>query len=110
MEPEIKKRPTNPAWSIVFWTFALSMGYAVVRYHLLGSVPWKDLPFFILNKGISLSAFILLAFNFGFGPLKILGVNVPNSWLRSRRIVGIMGFLQIFVHMIMSFILSFPTN
>jgi len=85
------------------------MGYAVVRYHLLGSVPWKDLPFFILNKGISLSAFILLAFNFGFGPLKNLGVNVPNSWLRSRRIVGIMGFLQVFVHMIMSFILFKPT-
>ena len=84
------------------------MGYAIVRYHVLGEVPWKDLPFFILNKGISMSAFILLAFNFTFGPLKNLGAPIPDSWLRSRRIIGIVGFIQVFVHVIMSFMLFNP--
>ncbi len=98
----------NSAWAIIAWTFILSMGYSTVRYHILGEVPWKDLPFFILNKGISLSAFILLTFNFSFGPLKNLGAPIPNSWLKSRRIVGIAGFIQVFVHVIMSFMLFNP--
>lgn len=102
------KKANNPAWAIIGWTFIIAMGYAILRYHIMGPVPWKDLPFFILNKGLSLSAFILLAFNFTLGPLKNLGAPVPNSWLRSRRFVGIMGFLQVFAHMIMSFMLFKP--
>jgi len=105
---EETEKTNNPAWAIITWTFILSMGYAIVRYHVLGEVPWKDLPFFILNKGISMSAFILLAFNFTFGPLKNLGAPIPDSWLRSRRIIGIVGFIQVFVHVIMSFMLFNP--
>ena len=99
----------SPARAIISWTFILSMSYAIIRYHVLGEVPWKDLPFFILNKGISMSALILLAFNFTFGPLKNLGSPIPNSWLRSRRIIGIIGFIQVFVHVIMSLMLFNPT-
>ena len=62
----------NSAGSIIALTFILSIGYAVLRYHIVGPVPWKDFPFFILNKGISLSAFVLLTLNFGFGPLNTL--------------------------------------
>ena len=105
---EETKKMNNPAWAIITWTFILSIGYAIVRYHVLGEVAWKDLPFFILNKGISMSALILLAFNFTFGPLKNLGAPIPNSWLRSRRIIGIVGFIQVFVHVIMSFMLFNP--
>jgi len=105
---EETEKMNNPARAIISWTFILSMSYAIIRYHVLGEVPWKDLPFFILNKGISMSAFILLAFNFTFGPLKNLGAPIPNSWLRSRRIIGIVGFIQVFVHVIMSFMLFNP--
>ena len=105
---EETEKTNNPTLAIITWTFILSMGYAIVRYHVLGEVPWKDLPFFILNKGISMSAFILLAFNFTFGPLKNLGAPIPDSWLRSRRIIGIVGFIQVFVHVIMSFMLFNP--
>ena len=102
------EKTNNPAWAIISWTFFLSMGYAIIRYYVLGEVPWKDLPFLILNKGISMSALILLALNFTFGPLKNLGAPIPNSWLRSRRIIGIVGFIQVFVHVIMSFMLFNP--
>ena len=51
---------------------------------------------------------ILLSFNFVFGPLKSLGAPIPNSWLRSRRIMGIVGFIQAFTHVFMSFILFNP--
>jgi DMSO/TMAO reductase YedYZ heme-binding membrane subunit len=106
---EIEKS-NNPAWAIIGWTLIFSMGYAILRYHIFGPVPWKDFPFFILNKGISLSAFILLTFNFTFGPLKNLGVPVPNSWLRSRRFIGIVGFILVFIHAVMSFMLFNPAN
>lgn len=105
---EKKEKVNYRAWRIIFWTFILSMCYAILRYNVFGPVPWKDLPFFILNKGNALSAFILLAINFSIGPLKKLGVSISNSWLKSRKILGIMGFLQAFVHVIMSLLLFKP--
>jgi len=85
-----------------------SLLYAVVRYHIAGPVPWKDFPFFILNKGISLGAFILLALNFGLGPLNNLGVKVSGSWLNARRAMGMTGFLLVLIHAVMSFMLFSP--
>ena len=99
----------NSAGRIIAVVILLSIGYAIVRYHVAGPVPWKDFPFFILNKGISLAAFILLTFNFGFGPLKNLGVNVPVGWLNARRAMGMTGFLLALIHVLMSFMLFSPT-
>ena len=95
----------NSAGLIIAITLIFSIGYAVLRYHIFGPVPWKDFPFFILNKGISLSAFILLAFNFSFGPLKNLGVRVPESWLNTRKALGMSGFLLVLIHAMISLIL-----
>ena len=106
---EQTKKVKNPAWIIIFWTFLISLAYAVIRYHIVGPVPWKDLSFYVLNKGNALSAFILLSINFSLGPLRKLGLAIPDNWLKSRKILGIMGFLQVFVHLIMSFILLRPT-
>ena len=98
----------NAAGRIIAIVLLFSIGYAIVRYHIAGTVPWKDLPFFILNKGISLAAFILLTFNFGFGPLNNLGVRVPLSWLNARRALGMTGFLLVLIHVLMSFMLFKP--
>ena len=99
----------NAAGRIIAVVLLFSIGYAIVRYHIAGTVPWKDLPFFILNKGISLAAFILLTFNFGFGPLKNLGVNVPTGWLNARKAMGMTGFLLALIHVLMSFLLFSPS-
>ena len=98
----------NSAGRIIAIVLLFSIGYAIVRYHVAGPVPWKDFPFFILNKGISLAAFILLTFNFGFGPLNNLGVKVPVSWLNARRALGMTGFLLVLIHALMSFMLFSP--
>ena len=102
------ERFKNSAGSIVAITIVLSLAYAVLRYHIMGPVPWKDFPFFILNKGIALSAFILLTFNFSLGPLKNLGVRVGDGWLNARRILGMTGFLLVLLHALMSFLLFKP--
>ncbi len=98
----------NAAGRIVLFTLLFGFTYAVVRYHIAGPVPWKDHPFFIFNKGVSLSAFLLLTFNFGFGPLKNLGVPVPESWLNARKVHGMTGFLLVLIHALMSFMLFAP--
>ncbi len=98
----------NSAGKIISAILLFSIGYAIVRYHVVGPVPWKDFPFFILNKGISLAAFIMLTCNFGFGPLKNLGVNVPASWLNARKALGMTGFLLVLIHALISFMLFSP--
>ena len=105
---DLPSNEKNSAGSIIAFVIALSVAYAIVRYHIAGQVPWKDLPFFILNKGISLAAFILLTLNFGLGPLNNLGAKVPAGWLNARRAVGMTGFLLVFIHAIMSFMLFSP--
>jgi len=99
----------NSAGLIIAVVVLFSIAYAVLRYHIVGPVPWKDFPFFILNKGISLAAFILLTCNFGFGPLHNLGVRVPEGWLNARKALGMTGFLLVLIHALMSFMLFSPS-
>lgn len=99
----------NSAGVIILVTLLLSIAYAVLRYHILGPVPWKDLPFFILNKGLSLAAFVLLTLNFSLGPLNNLGFPVPKVWLLARKALGMSGFLLVLIHALMSFLLFRPS-
>jgi hypothetical protein len=99
----------NSAASIITVVMVFGLAYAVTRYHLVGPVPWKDFPMFILNKGVSLSAFILLACNFGFGPMNNLGIKIPEGWLNARKSIGMTGFLLALIHALMSFLLFSPS-
>lgn len=98
----------NAAGIIIALTCLFSIGYAILRYHIAGPVPWKDLSFFTLNKGIALSSFVLLTFNFSFGPLNNLGVPVSDGLLNSRKALGMTGFLLALIHVLMSFMLFNP--
>jgi len=99
---------SNSAGSIILITTLLSIGYAVVRYHLAGDIPWKDFPLFILNKGLCLGAFVLLTLNFALGPAKNLGLPVSETWLDARKTLGMTGFLLVLVHALISFMLFSP--
>ncbi len=98
----------NSARAIILVTLLLAIGYAVLRYHIAGPVPWKDFPMFILNKGLCLAGFILLTFNFSLGPLNSLGIPVSKGWLRARKAMGMTGFLLVLIHALMSFLLFSP--
>ena len=102
-------RNRNSAGLIISVVLLFSIGYAILRYHIVGPVDWKDFPFFILNKGVSLAGLILLVFNFAFGPLNNIGVKVPEGWLNARKTLGMTGFLLILIHALMSFMLFSPT-
>jgi DMSO/TMAO reductase YedYZ heme-binding membrane subunit len=104
------RNAANPALRITAIVLLSGLGYAVLRFHIAGSVPWKEFPFFILNKGLSLSAFILLTLSFSIDPLKSLGFKVPGDWLDSRKALGMTGFLLILVHAVMSFLMFTPAQ
>jgi hypothetical protein len=98
----------NSAGTLITLTCILSIGYAILRYHIAGPVPWKDLSFFTLNKGVALSSFILLTFNFSFGPLNNLGFKLPEGYLNARKAMGMTGFLLALIHALMSFMIFNP--
>ncbi|MCM4170242.1 hypothetical protein DHD32_02030 [Arenibacter sp. TNZ] len=93
----------------LIWTvLGVSMGYAVLRYNVVGTVAWKDLPIFILNKGVSLAAIVLLAFSFSIRPLTNLGMTHFNLGLESRKVLGISGLLLTIFHVLLSFLIFNP--
>ncbi len=98
----------NAAVPIIAVTMLLAIGYAILRYNVLGDALWKDLPFFILNKGLCLGAFILITLNFTLGPAKNLGFPISPSWLNARKALGMSGFLFVLVHVLISFMLFSP--
>ena len=87
---------------IIIVTTTVSILYAVVRYNIVGTVLWKDLPILVMNKGIALSALVLLTFNFSLSPLNNIGVHISNKWLNSRKSMGLTGFVFAFIHLFMS--------
>jgi hypothetical protein len=98
----------NAASRIITATMSFAIGYAVLRYHIVGGVPWKDFPFFILNKGLGLGALILVVMNFAIGPARNLGLPISQSWLDARKALGMSGFLFVLIHALMSFMLFTP--
>jgi hypothetical protein len=99
----------NKAAKIIMYSFIVCFGYAIIRYHIAGTVPWKDLPFYVLNKGVSLTAIVLLTLNFSLGPAKNINIKVPLSWLNARKAFGMAGFLLVLIHALMSFLIFKPS-
>ena len=87
---------------IITTTTILCIAYAIVRYNVAGNVPWKDVPVFVLNKGISLASLVLLIGSLSLGPLCNLGVRISESTLQARKSMGIIGFAYVFIHLLMS--------
>jgi DMSO/TMAO reductase YedYZ heme-binding membrane subunit len=109
MNEQVNKN-NNAAASVITVALVLSIGYAILRYHIVGPVPWTSFPMFILNKGLCLAAFVLLTLNFALGPLNNLGFPVSQAWLNARKALGMTGFLLVMLHALMSFLLFSPAN
>lgn len=96
------------AQKVILIATLLSIFYAIIRYNIFGTVPWRDLPLYVLNKGISLASLILLTINFSLGPLKNINVKISENFLNARKPIGIAGFLFAFLHVFMSVIILNP--
>ncbi|MCK0134511.1 hypothetical protein [Arenibacter sp. S6351L] len=104
MEESVQRKYLKIIWIVLI----ISMGYAVLRYNVVGTVAWKDVPIFILNKGVSLAAIVLLTLSFTIRPLTHLGIRALNFGLESRKILGISGLLLTIFHVLLSFLIFNP--
>jgi DMSO/TMAO reductase YedYZ heme-binding membrane subunit len=104
----IPSHKNKSARNLILITTLFSIVYAIIRYNIFGTVPWKDLPLYVLNKGISLSSLILLTITFSLGPLKNMKVKISENFLNVRRPLGIAGFLLSFLHIFMSITILNP--
>lgn len=86
----------------------LSFLYAVVRYNLVRSVPFDNVPLYISNKAIALSATILIGLSFLLGPLARFWPNQFVPHLPLRKHLGVFGFALAALHAVASLILLTP--
>lgn len=90
--------------AIVFIVFGLCLAYAIVRYNIVRSIPFDNLPLFIANKAIALSATILIGLSFLLGPLAHVWKGlIPHLYLRKH--LGVIGFGVAALHTLMSLVL-----
>jgi hypothetical protein len=77
---EETEKTNNPAWAIITWTFILSMGYAIVRYHVLGEVT-GIIDYYFKPEAKMKSMRISLTYYYGL--IDILKDNPGDAWNNS---------------------------
>lgn len=100
--PEGTWRKTTTITAIVFLA---SLVYAVVRYHIVRTVPLDHLPLYTVNKAIAMSATIIIGLSYVLGPLARFFPKTFVPHLPLRKDLGITGFAVAAVHAVISLLL-----
>lgn len=95
------------ATTISLIVFIATMLYAVVRYNLVRSVSFDNIPLYIFNKAIALTATILIGLSFLLGPLAHFWPSITQH-LYLRKHLGVFGFGVAALHALISLILLTP--
>ena len=93
---------------IVLITFIVTLGYSIIRYNIVRNVPFENIPLFISNKAIALTATILIGLSFLLGPLARFWPKMFTHHLYLRKYLGISGFAIAALHALMSLLLFSP--
>lgn len=96
-----KQLPTLTILIVVF-------SYAIIRYNVIKGVAWEELPLFISNKAISLSAITFIAISYALGSLSRFWPKLFEPTLPLRKHFGLLGFGLAALHAIFSFLLFSP--
>ncbi|MBI1999234.1 MAG: ferric reductase-like transmembrane domain-containing protein [Parcubacteria group bacterium] len=89
--------------------FLAVFAYAVIRYNVLKGTPWIDLPLFVSNKAISLSAVIFIALSYALGSLARFWPETILSVLTFRKFFGLLGFGLAAFHAAVSLLIFTPS-
>jgi DMSO/TMAO reductase YedYZ heme-binding membrane subunit len=99
----------NNVWKtgskIVLLVFLLCFSYAFLRYNIVRSVSFEQVPLYINNKAISFSATVLIGLSFLLGPLARFFPQKFVKHLPLRKPLGLFGFGMASVHAIISLVL-----
>lgn len=96
------------ATAISLIVFIATMLYAIVRYNVVRSVPIDNIPLYIFNKAVALSATILIGLSYLLGPLARFWPHQFTQHLYLRKHLGVFGFGIAALHAVISLILLTP--
>lgn len=85
-----------------------AFSYAIIRYNIIKDMPWIELPFFISNKAISLSAVAFIALSYALGSLARFFPKIFVPTLTMRKFFGLFGFGLASFHSLMSTLIFTP--
>ena len=86
---------------IVIATLLVNLLYAILRYNVFGDVPWEQLPIYVVNKAVSISAIFCIS-------LSVLWSKLPTKRVEVRKFLGLYGFALAIFHVLLSVILLNP--
>jgi DMSO/TMAO reductase YedYZ heme-binding membrane subunit len=101
------RQPTTAKWFLA--VFGVSLVYAIVRYHVVGTVSWAHFPLFILNKVVSLAAVGFLACSYLVGRVFRWHSSDKVMQLVVVKFCGLMGLSLAAIHAFMSLCLLRPS-
>lgn len=99
-------QPFTSRWFILL--FGVPMTYAIIRYHIFGSVEWSHFPLYIANKAISLAAVFFIAMSYLIGKTIRVYSSDPARRLILIKFCGLMGFSLAAIHAFMAVLLFSP--
>lgn len=88
----------------------LVFSYAIIRYNIIKGVAWEQLPLFISNKAISLSAVIFIALSYALGSLARFLPKIFVPALNLRKFFGLLGFGLASIHGLISLLIFTPAH
>ncbi len=99
-------QPVTIRWLLL--VFGIALAYAILRYHIAGTVSWAQLPLFILNKATALAAVFFVASSYLIGRVIKWHNHDPKTKLVVVKFCGLMGFSLALIHAFMSVCLLSP--
>jgi DMSO/TMAO reductase YedYZ heme-binding membrane subunit len=81
--------------------FLTVLAYAIVRYVIVGPVAPSQVPVFIVNKALAVTAIVLVALALAVGPLVRMRV-VDAGWMTARKAFGVHGFAIAALHTVLT--------
>ena len=97
MMPETQKQSS---YRLVFFVFAFSLVYSVLRYHIFKGVGWEHLPLFIVNKVMALTGVLLITLSV-FARRK----QKETVKLAQKKVYSYSGYFFISLHVLASLLL-----
>ncbi len=106
------KEPTDSVFGraalVCFSVFALALVYAFVRYNVVRNVPYENIPLFVANKSISMTAVILIGMSFLLGHFARFFPKLFSYDKRMLKFTGVAGFFIAALHSLMSLVIFSP--
>jgi len=91
-------------------TLVIVFTYAILRYNIYKGVSWSELPLFISNKAISLSAVVFISLSYLIGSLSRFWPKLFSPLMGSRKFFGLFGFGLAALHGLISLLIFSPSH